>query len=142
MMSRLRILAWLFLVCQGLPALDLRPYAGPDAPLYATLTQTHQRLVQDLVLQAYRTHGQRDPRWDDEVEWVLTAAAGSLAKAGTPASEAEGLRRARVVRVAGEAHARAGAAVCDRDRAVRRPEVEPYASHGPSVSISFRGAAG
>ncbi len=96
-MSRLRILAWLFLVCQGLPALDLRPYAGPDAPLYATLTQTHQRLVQDLVLQAYRTHGQRDPRWDDEVEWVLTAAAGSLAKAGTPASEAEGLRRAEAL---------------------------------------------
>lgn len=67
----------------GLPALDLSPLAGPDAPLYATRRESIHAQWVALTVESYATHGVHGA-WDADMQRLLEHVALVMAdKPGT-----------------------------------------------------------
>jgi hypothetical protein len=72
-----RSLAIILSLCSfmvGALAMDLKPYAGPNATL--ELTELKQRLAlwRSITVEAYQAKGNKDPRWDAKLVRILEAA--------------------------------------------------------------------
>lgn len=78
----------LALVCSATAwAMDLMPYAGPQAPLAKDDTEKRHALWRSLLVDAYLKHGDHDPKFDADMKLVLEASAADLVGKQAPADE-------------------------------------------------------
>ena len=76
-------------------AMDLKPYAGADAPLMAAADNQRFALWRSLTVDAYAAKGSKDPRFDADLARVLEAAAAHCVGTPLPMAKNEALTLAR-----------------------------------------------
>ena len=78
----------LLLVCSATAwAMDLMPYAGPQAPLAKEDTEKRHALWHAQLVDAYLKHGDHDPKFDADMKLVLAASAADFVGKQAPADE-------------------------------------------------------
>jgi|GEM_PF-5473799 len=77
-------------------AMDLKPYAGPEAPLMAADLKQRLALWRSLTIDAYAAKGSKDPRYDADMGRLLEAAvAACVGSTLPPLAKNEALTLAR-----------------------------------------------
>jgi hypothetical protein len=80
----LSIILFLSASAAAMQAMDLSPFAGPSATLFAADGKQRMALWRAITVDAYLAHGSKNPVWDADLVRVLEAAAASVSKTAMP----------------------------------------------------------